>query len=322
MGPRAIIDERDHEMSQRDTDPVLSHRPSGPPAGYFVVIPPGDEQNSALSRFGSDLRASWKTMLVAGLLGAVAAVGISYAMRNVYRAKVLLAPVTQEHMGESGGLGEQLGGLAELAGVSIGGNEEKEQAFASLSSDDFARDFIVSHNLLPILFAKQWDAKGGRWRAGTKPPTLEAGVRKFTHSVRFVTENHNTGLVTLMVEWYSPQLVATWANDMVEMINERLRAEAMDNANRSIEFLNKELAKNTMVEPQQAISRLIEEQVNRAMFASVQRDYAFHVIDRAVVPDIRFSPQRPIMALIGLAAGLFLGALIVLVRRPRSAARP
>jgi uncharacterized protein involved in exopolysaccharide biosynthesis len=121
-------------------------------------------------------------------------------------------------------------------------------------------------------------------------------------------------LVTLVVEWRSPQLVAQWANGLIEMANERLRDEAISNANQSIEYLEKELAKTSVVELRQAIYQLIEQQVNNSMVANVQHDYAFHFIDKAVVPESRVSPKRTIMTIVGAVLGLFIGVVVVLMR--------
>jgi LPS O-antigen subunit length determinant protein (WzzB/FepE family) len=116
------------------------------------------------------------------------------------------------------------------------------------------------------------------------------------------------------MEWYSPELAADWANRTVDMVNERLRTQAIDNANRSIQYLNNELSKATAVALQQAIYRLIEEQINDAMLSNVQRDYAFHIIDRAVAPDLKSGPRRTAITIIGAFVGLLLGLAIVFVR--------
>jgi hypothetical protein len=305
-------------MSQRDSDLTLAKSLHGAPAGYFVVMPtPNDEDALGFTKIISTLSQSWKPLLTATMLGAVLAGALSYAMPKTYRARMILAPVSDDTLSGSV-LNSQLGGIAALAGgLGLGAaGQQRAESFATLTSDGFARDFIVQENLMPILFAKLWDPKAGGWRPG-KPPMLEAGVRKFTHEVLFATENHNTGLVTVMVEWYSPDLAATWANRMVDMVNDRLRAEATRAAERSIHYLNDQLAKNNVLELHQAISRLIEQQVNRAMVANVRRDYAFRVVDPAVPPDLRFRPQRFVMAIVGAATGFTLGLIYVWAYRAR-----
>jgi uncharacterized protein involved in exopolysaccharide biosynthesis len=72
---------------------------------------------------------------------------------------------------------------------------------------------------------------------------------------------------------------------------------------------------------QQAIYRLIQNQVNNEMLANVEHEYAFRVIDPAVAPETRVSPKRTIMTLVGSATGLFFCVIFVFVRRGLRAAR-
>jgi LPS O-antigen subunit length determinant protein (WzzB/FepE family) len=290
--------------------------PPGEPQGYFVVVPPQvEEDRFQFSRLLAIVAATWKWAVAFGLLGAVLAAAVSLQMPFIYRAQALIAPV-QSNGGVGGALRNQFGGLAALAGVDLGAaNTRKEESFATLSYLGFARDFIVTEAIMPQLFAERWDAKAKAWRADAKPPTLEDAVRVFTRKVRKVVEDRKTGMITVMVEFESPELAALWANRMIDLVNDRLRAEATQNANRSIEYLNGELAKTNVVDLRQAIYRLIESQVNNAMLANVQREYAFRFIDRAVPPDRRISPKRSLMVVFGAFAGGAIGFAIALVRR-------
>ena len=154
-----------------------------------------------------------------------------------------------------------------------------------------------------------------QWRPDKKPPTLGQAVDRFTDGVVSIEEDRKTSLVTVTVDWYSPQLAAQWANGLVEMVNERLRADAIRSAQSSLEYLDKELAKTSVVEIRQAIYRMTEEQVSNAMLANVHREYAFRFVDRAVPPEMKNSPKRRVMAAVGAAVGLFLGTMVVYLRR-------
>lgn len=296
---------------------------TGPPAGYFVIVPQTQAEDAVnLATICRILADSWKALTSAALLGAIILAVISLQMRSLYHAETLIAPVHRDRLGGLSALGSQLGGLAALAGVDVGTSGGKEaEWFATLTSTGFARSFILSESLMPILFAERWDSRTSRWREDEKQPTLEGAVKVFTRNVRTIAQDRKTGLVTVSVEWYSPQLAALWANRMVDMVNERLRTEAIRNADLSIAYLNKELAKTNVVEMQQAIYRLIENQVNSAMLANVEHEYAFRVIDPAVAPEIRVSPKRTVMTLVGGAVGLFVAVIFIFSRRALRAAR-
>lgn len=287
---------------------------SGQPQGYFVVLPAAAEEDRfEFGKLISTVLGTWKAAVIGGLLGGAVAALISLQMTPMFRAQTMIAPV-EPSTGLSGALSNRFGGLAALAGVDIGGNAtRKEESLATLASQGFARDFIVANDLLPQLFPERWNAQAKTWTG--KAPTLEDGVMLFTREVRNVFEDRKTGLVTLTVEFRTPQQAADWANQMVEQVNERLREQAGREAQNSIRYLNTELTKTNVVELRQAIFRLIETQVNNAMLANVQREFAFRFIERAVPPERRFSPKRAVLTAVGVIAGGMLGIGILLIWR-------
>lgn len=293
----------------------------GPPAGYFIVVPePGSNAPDDLGSFGGELLRSWRLLAITTLAGALLMLVTALLMPPMFRAQALVAPVLQnEGAGAAGGTLRSLSGLAALANIDIGaGGGRKDQSFATLNSMGFAREFIEKHNLLPVLYAKRWDAQAGRWKSGERVPTLGEAVKYFTNGVVSIADDKKTSFVTITVDWYSPQQAAEWANGMIDLVNDKLRAEAINHTSRSLEYLNGELAKTSVVELRQAIYRLVEEQENNAMLANVQRDYAYRFIDAAVAPEHKNSPKRAVMTAVGAAIGLFIGTLLVYLLRARS----
>jgi hypothetical protein len=304
--------------------PVLD----GPPSGYFLVVPQGQGQDESVSLATvlAAVRASWKLIVSAVLIGAGGALVVTLFMPTIYRAKIIVAPVTESDSigghGLGGMLGGEIGGLASMAGIDIsGGDARKQEYYATLMSVGFAREFIQSENLMPLLFPDRWDTHTGNWRPGVHIPTLGAGVRMLVSRFRTITEDRKTSLVTVTFDCTSPELAARLANRSIEMVNDRLRNEAIKTADLSIEYLNKEIVKTNVVGVQQGIYQLIQEQINKSMVANVQREYAYKVIDPAVVPDIKASPLRGLIGSIGAIAGLVLSLSWVLLRRSERTAR-
>ncbi len=291
----------------------------GPPSGYFVVVPePPAPAADDLAAFVGALLKAWKMLLATAFAGGALALVTALLLPAKFRAEALVAPAaTQSFPGQSGTLRE-LSGVAALAGIDLGtGGGRKEEALATLNSAGFAREFIEANHLLPVLYADRWDPLAGRWRSGVAPPTLGEATKRFRDDVLNVSDDRRTGFVTVAVIWYSPQLAAQWANGLVSLVNDKMRADAIDSAQRSLEYLNKELAKTNVVEIHQAIYRLIEQQVNNAMLANVQREYAYRFLDAAIAPERRNSPKRALMSAVGAAAGLFAGVLVVYLARVR-----
>ena len=292
-----------------------------PPSGYFVVIPHSAESEAInVGALASFIGRSWKFLAAMLLLFCAAGYAISFLIPVTYRAQAVVVPEAPNS--NSGTIRNQLGGLASLAGIDMGaGGGRKEEYLATLTSAGFARDFIDSEHLLPLLFADMWDQGANSWRAGIRPPTMEAALDKFTREVRTIVEDRKTGIVTITVVWFAPEVAARWANLTVDRVNERLRSEAIREADESIGYLNKELSKTSVVGAQQAIYRLLEDQLNNAMMANVQHDFAFRFIDKAWVPQRRAGPRRLLFALMGTCIGLVLSLIIIYLRSLKASAR-
>jgi hypothetical protein len=288
-----------------------------PHSGYFLLVPPqATDDVINLRDLIRTIAGAWKPLALIALACGLVTAAITLTLRDWYRAEVLVAPVVPDSLDQHSGLDNELGGIASIVGVELPGEGgKKAQAYATLTSKGFAGEFITSQNLMPILFADKWDANTHNWRKGVKRPTLEGGIRKLMSGVRMVAQDKKTGMVKITFDWYSAELAAAWANRTVEMVNDKLRMEAVSEADRSVDYLNKELAKTSAVEMQHGIYRVMEDQLTTAMLANVQREYAFKVIDPAVVPAQKYGPHRSILSLIGAAVGFFVALMVLYVRR-------
>jgi uncharacterized protein involved in exopolysaccharide biosynthesis len=273
------------------------------------------------------LAAAWRrkwlvaacVVVFAGLAAAAA-----FTMTPMYRAQVVVIPVkADDGRAALSSMVGQLGGLASLAGVSLGGGGNKDEYIRFLRSSDFTARFIEDEKLLPVLFAKRWDAERGQWNVEDPAdvPTVADGVRLFDDGMRNVSEEKVSGIVTLTLVWSDREQVAKWANLLIERANRDLRKRAIAEAQASTDYLNAELAKTSVLELRQAIYRLLENQIKTVMLANVRDQYAFRVIDPASAPDPddTVRPKRLAMILLGMVFGGGVALMIVLwgLRRQR-----
>ena len=251
--------------------------------------------------------------LTAGVLATVAAL----LMTPVYRAEVLLAPVDDpdDNQRTAASLGE-FGGLATLAGLNLGSEDKRTESIATLRSRQFAERFIAERRLERVLFAELWDEAKERWKAdaGDDIPTAGDVYERFDERVRKVREDRGTGLVRLVVEWRDPELAAQWANDLVASVNATLRQKTVEQSEKSITYLREQLARTSVVDLQQVLHRLVESEMKKAILANINKEYAFKIIDPAVVADKPVRPRKLAMLVVGTAAGGILGILLVLLR--------
>ncbi len=124
-----------------------------------------------------------------------------------------------------------------------------------------------------------------------------------------------TNLVTVAIEWEDPELAAKWANKLVKRINQERRQEAIQEAEKSIKYLEDQLQKTGVVEIQQSIYKLIEAQTKTKMIASTREEYAFRIIDSAVVPEEKIKPKRTLIVILGIILGGMAGVFTAFFHR-------
>ncbi len=72
---------------------------------------------------------------------------------------------------------------------------------------------------------------------------------------------------------------------------------------------------------QDVLHRLIESEMKKAILANINEEYAFRVIDPAVVPEEPFSPKIPSLAVLGVVIGGLVGLFVALVLNYRRVRR-
>lgn len=249
---------------------------------------------------------------------SIAAIAASFLITPVYRAQVLLAPVaTERPPGGLAGFASQLGGIAALAGMGVGFSDNTAKSIAILRSRDFTQRFIEANGVMPLLFADAWDADRSAWLVAdpSEAPDDWQAYERFDKGVRGVTQDAETGLITLTIDWTDPVVARDWANALVRDVNSEIRTRTIEQSRRNVEFLQGQLAATNEVELKAAVFSLMESEMKNAMLATVRSEYAFEVLDPAVVPQKKFWPNRGLLAALGLAAGMMLGVIAAFLRR-------
>jgi hypothetical protein len=279
----------------------------------------------------------WRGKVLIVLVASIFAVlSIRYALYlpNIYRSEALLAP-TQEQDSLTGAM-QGLSGIAGLAGISLpeGSASQSDQALEVLTSRSFFTEKIYPSIHLPDLMADpRWDpetntlsydddlydAGRGQWvREVSFPyqvtPSAQESHDFFVSNVLNVSRTNETGFVTLSVNHVSPYIARDWVELMILEINEQFRARELEIALSSIAYLNNQIAVTSVVEVRQALSQLLQNQIQTSMLTDANPDYVFSVIDPPISPELKDSPRRSIIVILATLLGSMLSAVAVLVR--------
>lgn len=305
----------------------------------YLPYPPNPQQGGDEIDLRELFKALWKgkwIIIATTFVFAIGSVLYALSLPNIYKADALLAPAESSSGGGLSKMAGQLGGLAALAGVNLGGSESSQTDLAVqvMKSRQFVEAFINKHDLLvPLIAAKDWDLANnkiivdedlynpstGEWlrepdglRGAT--PTAQEAFEVFSKEVLSISQDKESGLYTVSVKSYSPYLAQQWVNWLIDDINKVMRERTIEETSQNLAYLNTQLQKTSVAEMQSTFYKLIEEQTKSLMLAEVQEEFIFKVVDPAVVPELKSAPKRPLICILGTLLGCMLSIAIVIIR--------
>ena len=321
---------------QRDEEPPLT------PKGFFVP-----EQFYSMQSANDDeidLRELWAVIwqgkwIIAGVTALAAAIGIyiSLSMPNIYKSTATLISTTSQEQSGAAALAARFGGLASMAGVSLGGGslDKTSMAIEILGSHAFLSEFIEKHALKPMLMAsKSWDAEANKiiydeniyvqetkawsWQTSSqwkreKEPTNQEAVKVLLNNIA-ISQNKESGLVNVSATHLSPHIAQQWVQWLVEDINQYMRQQDIIETEKSIGYLKEKLEKTPLAEMQKIFYQLIEAQTKTKMLAEIRDQYVLRVIDPATVPEQKFEPKRATICVLSAIIGGFIGVFLIIIR--------
>ena len=257
-------------------------------------------------------------------LFAIIAIIFSLVASEKWSSSALLTPVSTSSAGGS----SSVGGLASLAGVSLGkgSKNSSSKAVATITSRDFLRHLMKFDGVLENLMAfESYDASSqksifvdalfnadtGKWVDDKKPTAYQAyEVYKGILSTR---TSKTSGFVTITIDHGSPVYAKKFLDLIIQEVNNLSRQRDIDETNASLAYLYNELDSVQQSDVQIAVSQLIEEQLKKQMMAHVKTHYTLQPIDSPFVPELRAYPQRTKLVVSWTLLGFFLSLMFVLI---------
>jgi hypothetical protein len=302
--------------------------------------PPGYQPEALLAILW---RGKW-LVVGSGLLIALVALILVMRMPDIYRAEVVLAVAEQDRGDTLAGIGSQLGGLAQFAGLGLlsgaAGVDKAQLALEVLRSRAFLGDFIERHDLLvPLMAARGWDRDRDallldesiyspaeqRWLREPRPPRTAEPSLQEAHGALLdrlrIDFDRPRGVVTVQLDYYSPFVAQQWLARLVADLNDTMRKQDIELARNSIAYIEEQLGQTSVADIRQVFFQLIERHLRTQMLAEVRPDYVFTIVDPPVPPELKHSPRRAVIVAIALAAGLLLGMLLVVISARLKAAQ-
>lgn len=302
-----------------------------------------NEQTVSSSKFNGEIdfkelfRLLWNSKVKIFTITVVFAIGsavYSVSVPNQYKATTLLAPAQSDGAGLSSAMA-QLGGLASLAGVSIGGGESSESQIAQeiMRSWSFVETFIIDNDLAVEVYAAEgWNKRSNKlkinddiynvesrqWLLETGddgelgPPSSWQLFKRFQQMLK-VSENKISGLLSVSIEYYSPEIAKEWLDMYVTAINEHMQSRKVAKVSNNINYLEAQIEKTSIAEMREVFYTIIEEQTKNKMVAEASPDYAFVAVSPSMVPEKKSQPKRARIFVLGTLLGGMLSVFVILL---------
>lgn len=277
------------------------------------------------------VKSKWLILLFP-LMVSVAFAFVLVDLPNRYKADATLVSAGSV----TGKMSGQLGSLAALAGVNIGGlagDDKTDLGIEIITSREFISQFIKKHDLLiPLMAAERvnlqsgelildpeiYDQQSQKWvRQVQEPyqpePSEQEAHKAFLDSFS-VSKDKIKNLVFISFEHVSPDVAKNVVNWLVEDINEYMRQADIKDAKKSIEFLNREADAAAVVEIKNVIYTLLEDRLKTLMIANVRQEYVFKFIEKAVSPQEKSGPQRALILIMIFLGALFIASSFAIIR--------
>src|SRR4051812_24049618 len=315
------------------------------------------EAEISLFELMTPLVSRWKLIALTALTCAVLAAVYLLLQRRTYTATTTFTP-------ENSSSSSMLNGLAGLAGLagqlglaSTGSNSVSPEFFVRLAHSDevlrstLLKDFADPDSTAGLRTLLQILDVDGR----TPEERIENGVRRLRRRVD-ATSDKSTGIVTLQVQLYSPQLSAEVAKYMVDLLNrfnlesrqsqsreqrrfsgerlavaeQELRAAEQTQLaflQRNRQYLDSPLLAfeynrlNRQVQLRQEVYQTLTKAHEEARIAEVRDTPVLTVIDSALAPVRPSGPHRILGTLVALIFGGALGVALAYVAAARARAR-
>jgi hypothetical protein len=276
----------------------------------------------------------WEGKYLIGLVTGIAAmlsVVIALLLPNIYYSVSVLVPKG----GDSGAgqLARSYGGIAALAGVALpsGGSGDAQLAKQAISSVTFIENYLMDDILVELMAVERWDpttdtleidpdlydVKKGIWVRDvsfpfSSKPHVDEVMKVYPNHV-LISEDKESGALTLTVKHLSPSIAQKWNYLIIEMVNDFLRKRKISDADAAIAYLTEQRSTSQLVKMDDIFSGLIEEQTKEKMLASVHKNYLFDVIQAPTRPILKSEPSRALICVLGTILGGMLAVVLSLL---------
>ena len=263
---------------------------------------------------------------------ALSSIYISLSITNYYTSQSVLVVRDSKDTAAI----PQLTGMASLVGMDLSGSSGNTEfeVMEIIGSREFVRHLITFEDVLPSLMAAKsydlssqelyfdpevYDGETKTWireappNKKVEPSYLEAYTRY--GEILSIDKDKVTGLISIQIEHISPVFAKDFLTLIIQEANNANREMDITDSSKAINYLKNELSLTPQKEIQESIGKLLENQLETRMMASIYDDYVLITLEPPFIPEMKSGPIRSLIVIFSTLVGGLLSVMIVLVRR-------
>ncbi|TPE63656.1 hypothetical protein FJQ54_02000 [Sandaracinobacter neustonicus] len=294
------------------------------------VHPNPSSTDWSFRKIAAMLSAGWH-ILLAFVIGMLLLAILYLALSTPKYTTILkVVPIASQNPGVSG----RLGGLASLAGVSLGlsGQDSDFGLFLDgLKSRETAAAVAGEHEIVSRMFPAEWNQTTKSWLP--PPETILSRLKRSllgpneswrapdaSRVQEFITTNvkvvvsQDSSIVLVSMENADPEFARNLISRLAYHSDRLNRERALVRAADHVRFLETELARETLAVQRDSLTELLTQQLRTRMMASSNLPYSADIFSAASTVDRPTSPNRPLILIGALVFGHFLGILALFAR--------
>ncbi len=272
-------------------------------------------------------------------------------LKNVYlvEAKLTLSesPISQIQRGALKGVNRGVRKLIRLSHRSqrTSSLQSFHEKISIVESAQFANDFIREYKLKPMMFPKRWDHVTQTWKKRERGPIGrmlsifrgDSGAKrspnagdaasneprdwvaiKYFSEVFSITQEKNSGIITMRLRWKDPKAGAEILNALVEYANIYISKRQQKQIEDNIRAMEIRLEQEVMPELKTFLFEHIESMKSTLVTHNVQIAPTFSVIDKAYAPQEPIFRVPKVLMIVGFVFGLLCAFVFLVIQRVRN----
>lgn len=278
---------------------------------------------------------SKKIIIYATAFIAILAVIYSLFLPNIYKSKALLAPQSSSNSILDGFPDSR--SLAKISGINVPSSPDDRnyrEAIEKLTSLSFFENHILTNiDLKDLMAVESWDpltnsllydknifdANSNTWiRKYSYPqqqiPSAQESFEVFKEKHLSLSEDIDTGFITLSIKHQSPFVAKKWVELAVNEVNifyrQKDKSEAVETAN----YLNDQIKATSLSEIQQVLAELLQQEIRKLSLIEANEFYVFSYIDPPAIMEEKSEPSRALICILSTILGAIFSILYVIAR--------